>query len=65
MTILRPVHVFIVCLGLTPACAARAPQPGPDPVAVRTAIAAQIAQSARVIRADTVPTSASGAAAGM
>jgi hypothetical protein len=63
MTILRPV--FIVCLGLTPACAGRAPLPGPDPAAVRTAIAAQIAQSARAIRADTVVASTRRAAAGM
>jgi hypothetical protein len=53
MTILRPVHVFTLCLGLTSACASRAPLPGPDPAAVRTTIAAQIAQSARAIRADT------------
>jgi hypothetical protein len=53
MTILRPVHVFTLCLGLTSACAGRAPLPGPDPAAVRTTIAAQIAQSARAIRADT------------
>jgi hypothetical protein len=54
MTILRPAHVFTLCLGLTSACAGRAPLTGPDPAAVRTTIAAQIAQSARTIRADTV-----------
>jgi hypothetical protein len=54
MTILRPAHVFTLCLGLTSACAARGPLSGPDPAAVRTTIAAQIAQSARTIRADTV-----------
>jgi hypothetical protein len=64
MTRLRPVHVFIVCLGLTPACAGRSPLPGPDPAAVRTAISAQIAQSARAMRADTAA-STSRAAAGM
>jgi hypothetical protein len=53
MTILRPVHVFTLCLGLTSACAGRAPLPGPDPAAVRTTIAAQIAQSARAITVDT------------
>jgi hypothetical protein len=54
MNTLRPVHVFILCLGLTSACAGRAPLPGPDPAAVRTTVAAQIAQSARGISADTV-----------
>jgi hypothetical protein len=53
MTILRPVHVFTLCLGLTSACAGRATLPGPDPATVRTTIAAQIAQSARSIRPDT------------
>lgn len=51
MTILRPISVLTVCLGLTSACAGRAPLPGPDPVAVRATIAAQIAQSARAIPA--------------
>jgi hypothetical protein len=55
MTILRPVHVLIFSLGLTSACAGRAPLPGPDPAAVRTTIAAQIASATR---ADTVVTSA-------
>jgi hypothetical protein len=53
MNTLRPVHVFILCLGLTSACAGRAPLPGPDPAAVRTTVAAQIAQSTRGISADT------------
>jgi hypothetical protein len=54
MTILRPAHVLTICLGLTSACAARAPLPGPDAALVRTTIAAQIAQSARAMRADSV-----------
>lgn len=53
MTILRPAHALTICLGLTSACAGRAPLPGPDPAAVRTTIAAQIAQSVRTIGADT------------
>ena len=53
MTILRPVHVFTLCLGLTTACAGRAALPGPDPAAVRTTIAAQVAQNARAIGPDT------------
>ena len=53
MTILRPIHVFTLCLGLTSACAGRAALPGPDPAAVRTTVAAQIAQSARAIGPDT------------
>jgi hypothetical protein len=53
MTILRPVHVFTLCLGLTSGCAGRAALPGPDPAAVRTTITAQIAQSAPAIRPDT------------
>ena len=53
MTILRPVHVFTLCLGLTSACAGRTTLPGPNPAAVRTTITAQIAQSARAIRPDT------------
>jgi len=44
MTIFRPVHVLTVSLGLTSACAGRAPLPGPDPAMVRTTIEAQIAQ---------------------
>jgi hypothetical protein len=57
MTILRPVLAPTVCLGLTSACASRAPVPGPDPAAVRSTIAAQIAQTARSIRPDTVAAS--------
>jgi hypothetical protein len=57
MTSLRPVHVFTVCLGLTSACAGRAPLPGPDPAAVRTTLTAQIAQSARAIGTDTAAAS--------
>jgi hypothetical protein len=57
MTALRPVHVFTLCLGLTSACAGRAALPGPDPAAVRTTIADQIAQSARAIRTDTAAAS--------
>jgi hypothetical protein len=53
MNILRPVHLFTLSLGLTSACAGRGPLPGPDPAAVRQTIAAQIAQSAPAIRADT------------
>ena len=54
MTILRPARIVTICLGLTSACAGRAPLPGPDPAAVRTTIGAQIAQSVPAIRADTV-----------
>jgi len=51
MTILRPVHVAVVCLiALTSACAPRTPLPGPDPAMVRTTLQAQIAQSVRAIR---------------
>ena len=50
MRIPRPVYVFTACLGLTSACAGRAPLPGPDPATVRTTIEAQIAQSVREIR---------------
>jgi hypothetical protein len=57
MNTLRPVHVFILCLGLTSACAGRAPLPGPDPAAVRTTVAAQIAQSTSGIGADTTAAS--------
>ncbi len=57
MTTLRPVHLLTVCLGLTSACASRAPLPGPDSAAVRTTVAAQIAQSARSIRPDTAAAS--------
>jgi hypothetical protein len=52
MTIPRSLLVLAACLGLTSACAARGPLPGPDPVAVRATIEAQIAQSARAIPAD-------------
>ena len=58
MTILRPLYVLTVCLGLTSACAGRVLPPGPDPAAVRTTIEAQIAQSVLAIREqDTVATS--------
>jgi len=58
MTIPRFLPILAVCLGLTSACAGRAPLPGPDPVAVRTTIEAQIAQSARAIpEEDTMVTS--------
>lgn len=52
MTILRPTCLLAVCLGLTSACAARAPLPGPDPAAVRMTIETQIAQSAAAIPED-------------
>jgi hypothetical protein len=58
MTILRPACVLTIGLGLTSACAARAPLPGPEPATVRTTIEAQIAQSARAIpEEDTMVTS--------
>jgi hypothetical protein len=43
-------------LGLTSACAGRTPLPGPDPVAVRSTIQAQIAQTALAMRQDTLVT---------
>jgi hypothetical protein len=52
MTIPRSLYLLAGCLSLTSACASRVPLPGPDPVAVRTTIEAQIAQSARAIPAD-------------
>ena len=58
MTTPRFLLVLGVCLGLTSACAARAPLPGPDAAAVRSTIEAQIAQSARTIpEEDTMLTS--------
>jgi hypothetical protein len=54
MTTSRSLFVLIGSLALMSACASRAPLPGPDPVAVRTSIAAQIAQSAPAIAEDTV-----------
>jgi hypothetical protein len=49
MTIPRPAILLTLALGLTSACAAKAPVQGPDPVAVRTTIEAQIAQSPSAI----------------
>ena len=55
MMILRPPRLVIVCLGLTSACASRAPLPGPDAASVRTTVGTQIAQSVLAIRGqDTV-----------
>jgi hypothetical protein len=57
MTIPRPAILLTLALAVTSACAARAPLRGPDPVAVRTTIEAQIAQSPSAISgADSVVT---------